>query len=1155
MVSPISSLGSGITPANRRGVTIKVRADTRAAEVDLGRLTRSVEGMSNKFSKMAASVKVAVAAIGGLAALSGATHGISRVSDSLTEMENRIALVTGRGDELNITLERLRRISASTRTSVASSADIYNRFGVALKNSNVSAADLFKVTEVLQKSIAISGSNAVSAEAALMQLGQAMSSGELRGEEFNSVNEQMSRVMIALENQLGKTRGELRAMAKDGQLTSDVVFKAILADAQNVNREFEQLDATTRSLAIVLGDEFKLAITNLDRAVGVSDSIRAKIRFITKGLQGFNKNFDSIALNVRVNVNRIQNYFAELSTSVQNYLRTTFGGSRWDGAFGGLKKAYGWVKTFINDIIELFKNAWDVIVGNSYWPEIFYEGSRSIAGSNTKGAMDVALGWIGSFIDKVIEWFGMGYRVVSQIWSNLGQAIQNQDFSFGVVFDKLDFVGEWLSWLRARTEEMASGMVIILSAMFRVGFKRALALGMAVAFAPDILNSSAVHESLKNFGRGIGKTLRFILSDGDTGKSIIRGITDSLKAFGEGIWEGLWPDAPFKNGFTNFLSGIFGTGIILLALKPALIKDTILALLAVGTSGRVIAAAKKLGSRLSRNISGKLRTSLKVGVGSALVYALSEASLGEGSSLGSRVASAALDVTMWATQGAAIGSMFGPAGTIGGLILGGILGALVGAFLALTRDGEILNDIGAWISETSSYYGQALVDGLHGAQDAVNEWFKGLWTSIRDAVVEGFKGATEAVSSWFKGMFSFGSGDLPNQSLPPSATTILPRSSSANSASDIEDYLKSVRGYNTGGRISGPGTGTSDSIPAMLSNGEFVIKASSVSKYGQGFLEMLNSGNLPKFATGGLVGGFNGNEIADLKVQLTQAEAERNSIVTKNKMMQLDDPGYIPQTTAHVDDSITALSERINYLSKQAAFNAEASTDVSGDIIVPGSSSSTGKKGKKKKDERPEFAEDISSSIAHALRTGDVKGAFEQLADSFTSRIIQDFSDGIADAIAGSIDFEGLFKDVKGLGSKLFENVDFGKMFSNLGDTLKNIFSGLGGLFSGGGGGGLFKFFGSFLGFDQGGMVPNIPGSQIGKDSVPALLKPGERVMSRSEVANRTVQGKGGMTTAKFDINVTGDVTRQTRREIMDMIPQIAQSVNAENRELNYQYR
>lgn len=61
-------------------------------------------------------------------------------------------------------------------------------------------------------------------------------------------------------------------------------------------------------------------------------------------------------------------------------------------------------------------------------------------------------------------------------------------------------------------------------------------------------------------------------------------------------------------------------------------------------------------------------------------------------------------------------------------------------------------------------------------------------------------------------------------------------------------------GFADGGKVSGPGTGTSDSIPAMLSNGEFVVKASSAKKYGT-LLTMLNNNSLPRFAEGGLVGG------------------------------------------------------------------------------------------------------------------------------------------------------------------------------------------------------------------------------------------------------------------------------------------------------------
>jgi TP901 family phage tail tape measure protein len=61
-------------------------------------------------------------------------------------------------------------------------------------------------------------------------------------------------------------------------------------------------------------------------------------------------------------------------------------------------------------------------------------------------------------------------------------------------------------------------------------------------------------------------------------------------------------------------------------------------------------------------------------------------------------------------------------------------------------------------------------------------------------------------------------------------------------------------GHATGGFITGPGSGTSDSIPARLSNGEYVIRAASVKKYGKTTLDGINSGSIPAFAKGGIVG-------------------------------------------------------------------------------------------------------------------------------------------------------------------------------------------------------------------------------------------------------------------------------------------------------------
>jgi len=61
-----------------------------------------------------------------------------------------------------------------------------------------------------------------------------------------------------------------------------------------------------------------------------------------------------------------------------------------------------------------------------------------------------------------------------------------------------------------------------------------------------------------------------------------------------------------------------------------------------------------------------------------------------------------------------------------------------------------------------------------------------------------------------------------------------------------------INGYATGGHIRGPGTGTSDSILARLSNGEFVMRAAAVRAYGPDFMHKLNGLQIPRFAEGGL---------------------------------------------------------------------------------------------------------------------------------------------------------------------------------------------------------------------------------------------------------------------------------------------------------------
>ena len=91
----------------------------------------------------------------------------------------------------------------------------------------------------------------------------------------------------------------------------------------------------------------------------------------------------------------------------------------------------------------------------------------------------------------------------------------------------------------------------------------------------------------------------------------------------------------------------------------------------------------------------------------------------------------------------------------------------------------------------------------------------------------------------------------------------------------------------SGGYISGPGTATSDSIPAMLSNGEYVIKAAAVNKFGKGFLDAINAGRLPGFKMGGAIGGGSSKSTpAKPPVRMTADAAERRALAAQPSLVQ-----------------------------------------------------------------------------------------------------------------------------------------------------------------------------------------------------------------------------------------------------------------------------
>ena len=126
------------------------------------------------------------------------------------------------------------------------------------------------MTETVSKAVAISGASAESAQAALMQFGQALGSGVFRGDEFNSVMEQTPGLAKAIADGLGVTTGELRNMAKEGKLTTDVLIPALERAKSSVDSQFGSRILTISAALENLSTATVKWVGETDNAIGVS---------------------------------------------------------------------------------------------------------------------------------------------------------------------------------------------------------------------------------------------------------------------------------------------------------------------------------------------------------------------------------------------------------------------------------------------------------------------------------------------------------------------------------------------------------------------------------------------------------------------------------------------------------------------------------------------------------------------------------------------------------------------------------------------------------------------------------------------------------------------------------------------------------------------
>jgi len=246
--------------------------------VDASGATRALNGVQNQTNKLQSSfngLRTAIAATG------------------ITLIGRQAVRTSANFDKLNVRLKLLSKSSKDFAKSQQIAADAQKAFGLSavealqgvtditarLAPLGTSVEDIRTVFFGFNTAAKLAGSSAIESSNAFRQLAQALGSGRLAGDEFRSVSEQVPTILAPIAEELGVTIGQLKKLAADGKLTSEVVLRALGRVGNEGSGFLKQLLANDPTQVF---KNFTNATEDLSRAFG--KELRPAVESVTKNL-------------------------------------------------------------------------------------------------------------------------------------------------------------------------------------------------------------------------------------------------------------------------------------------------------------------------------------------------------------------------------------------------------------------------------------------------------------------------------------------------------------------------------------------------------------------------------------------------------------------------------------------------------------------------------------------------------------------------------------------------------------------------------------------------------------------------------------------------------------------------------------------------------
>ena len=416
--------------------------DVETYERKVQQLNSELEQTDGKASAAAGGLGKIGSVLAGFASLSFAKSMLD-TADAMQSINAQVRQVVSSESEYLAVQRQLLDVANNTRASLESTANLYVSTSRALKDYGYTQQEILTFTEATNNAMAIGGVQAQQQAAALMQLSQALGSGVLQGDEFKSIAEAAPILLDTIAEYMGKSRAEIKKLGSEGQLTADVIFKAISGASEKFGEQAAKMPMTMGQALTVFSNNWQSMVSKLLNDSGAMSGIAAVIKLIADNLNlvvpivaGFAVAVAAaVAPTLALNVALLANPFGIVAVAIGAVigLIAQFGdeidvfGDGWSNLSDVIQAVWQVITETIGEAVDTVKSwfgeltAWvDESVGG--WSAVF------------ERVMSLISSTIGAYINVYINTFATGWMLIKEAANNMPQFFANLGKAIGNVF-------------------------------------------------------------------------------------------------------------------------------------------------------------------------------------------------------------------------------------------------------------------------------------------------------------------------------------------------------------------------------------------------------------------------------------------------------------------------------------------------------------------------------------------------------------------------------------------------------------------------------------------------------------------------------------------------------------------------------------------------